>query len=742
MTRHLIRTAFCFVALAACAEDVRIVRGPHVETVGRDAAAISWATEKPGDSRVAYGITPSFGAEVADQNLVTEHRVVLDGLRPGRTYHYRVASAGSEAEASFIAGVWFDRGPYAQHVTETETSILWGVAPSAEASVFLEADGQDAVEQRGEGRVRFEGLTPGTPYHYRVTAHGVSSAQGRFRTNASADSTVTFALYGDSRSNPKTHTRVVERILTHSFDFVIHSGDFVNDGRVEAEWGPMYFEPTRPLGLRAPIYPAIGNHEKDSALYYSYFEVSPNGSTKRPEAWYAFDYGPAHFAVLDTNDESGELEAGTEQRVWLETDLASSRARWKFVVVHHPAYSSGYHKSNLTIRRNLVPLCERLDVDVVLTGHEHCYERTWPLRGDKRVDRGVVQVVSGGGGAPLYKVGRSSWTAVSESVPHYCTITIRGGRLDLDVYDVEGRSIDALTLHDDDTYVETLAGHLEGSTAERKMAIEELGRTGLPRVVSHVRPYTGDADGATRAAVAQAVARAGTSESAEVLHDLLADAEPAVRRWAVWGMGIAGSSRGLRARLSDEDVEVRRLAAKGLQLSPDPSSVSALAKAVADPDPSVRLAVVRALVSHDGSNVALFGAILDENAEVRGAAIRGAIERKLFAGAAESIAGVLPELDGKLLVEAVEALGLSGDTSIAPALVSVLRHEAVPIRRAAAIGLGRLKARAGVEGLIQALEDKDRGVRMFALRALRTTTDERLGDDADAWRRWLAGTQN
>ena len=727
------------LAMASCAEDVRIVRGPYVEVMGPDEAAVSWVTEKPGDSRVAFGLTASYGEEVTDGAIVTEHRMLMGGLSPGKTYYYRVASAGSEVQATFVAGVRFQRSPYTQYVTETAATVTWGPLSTSGAVVLLETqDGVLVSDDQGVGRVRFTRLTPGTDYRYRVVAHGVSAPQGAFRTSASSDSTFSFAFYGDSRQNPAGHGRVVEQMLNHQFDFVIHSGDFVGDGRVEAEWIPQFFEPTRALRLRAPIYPAIGNHEQDSRFYYDYFEVPPNGSSERPEAWYAFDYGQAHFAVLDTNPESGSLDTGSEQRTWLEADLAGSQARWKFVVVHHPAYSSGYHKSNLRIRKNLVPLCERFGVDMVLTGHEHCYERTWPLQQDRRVDRGMVQVVSGGGGAPLYSVGRSDWTAVSESVAHFCMVSINGGQLDLDVYDIEGNAIDAFTLYKDETHVKTLASQLDGSAAERRIAIEALGRTGMREVPSWVRPYATSADGATRTAVAEAIARAGTAEGVDVLEKLLTDERVAVRRWAVWGMGIAGTNRGLKAALNDGDAEVRWMAAKGLQLSPDQTAVPALANALDDTEPTVRLAVVRTLVAHERAEAPLIRAILDEDPEVRGAAIRGSIERRVMVKAAPSIARVVDELDGKLLIEAIEALGLSGDHSIVPALVTKLNHEVVKVRRAAVIGLGRLKADTGVAGLIGALEDIDSGVRVLALRALRTTTKERFGDDADVWRRWLA----
>jgi 3',5'-cyclic AMP phosphodiesterase CpdA len=85
------------------------------------------------------------------------------------------------------------------------------------------------------------------------------------------------------------------------------------------------------------------------------------------------------------------------QRRWLDQALASSVAPWKIVVFHHPPYTCGEYSGVAEMRRQLVPLFERHGVDLVLSGHDHNYQRFGPRNG-------VTYVVHGGGGAGLYPV--------------------------------------------------------------------------------------------------------------------------------------------------------------------------------------------------------------------------------------------------------------------------------------------------------------------------------------------------
>src|SRR5207248_2912640 len=77
--------------------------------------------------------------------------------------------------------------------------------------------------------------------------------------------------------------------------FVLHLGDVVDNGPDRKEWTDELFGPCRELFARVPVYPCIGNHEKNHAHYYRYF------SLPKPEYYYSFKYGNAEFFSLDTN---------------------------------------------------------------------------------------------------------------------------------------------------------------------------------------------------------------------------------------------------------------------------------------------------------------------------------------------------------------------------------------------------------------------------------------------------------
>ena len=108
-----------------------------------------------------------------------------------------------------------------------------------------------------------------------------------------------------------------------------------------------------------------------------------------PSRYYHRRVGGVQLFLLDSN------RLGPTQLDWLETALASSSARWKVVAMHHPAYSCGGYLGDTRVRRRLVPIFERGDVDLVLAAHDHNYQR-FARSGD------VTYVVNGGGGAGLY----------------------------------------------------------------------------------------------------------------------------------------------------------------------------------------------------------------------------------------------------------------------------------------------------------------------------------------------------
>jgi 3',5'-cyclic AMP phosphodiesterase CpdA len=133
----------------------------------------------------------------------------------------------------------------------------------------------------------------------------------------------------------------------------------------------------------------LGNHDvRVDGGRYEFDELG------MPRARYRRSIGDIDFFLLNSNSASSG-----KQRDWLRTKLAESTAPWQIVAFHHPAYTCGGYLGNSAVLSRWVPLFERYGVDLVLSGHDHNYQRF-------KEYRGVRYVVHGGGGAPLYSIRR------------------------------------------------------------------------------------------------------------------------------------------------------------------------------------------------------------------------------------------------------------------------------------------------------------------------------------------------
>lgn len=150
--------------------------------------------------------------------------------------------------------------------------------------------------------------------------------------------------------------------------------------------------------------PAAGDNDWDTAGlagYLGYFGDAargPGGSS-----WYSYDLGTWHVMVLDSMcAKAGGCDPASAQGQWLARDLAASDATCTLAVMHHPRFSSGEHGDTAEMDAFWRPLYAA-GVDVVVSGHDHDYERFAPQDPDGRVDgdRGIRQFVVGTGGAPL-----------------------------------------------------------------------------------------------------------------------------------------------------------------------------------------------------------------------------------------------------------------------------------------------------------------------------------------------------
>ncbi len=339
--------------------------------------------------------------------------------------------------------------PYLQLPTPDGMTVMWetnqplpgrveyGTTPALGSRI-------DAAAATALHEVRLLGLQPATMYYYRVLSGPLASPVHTLRT-APVPGTREWrmALYGDSRSNPATHRKVVEQIARAKVDLIVHTGDIVLDGRSHDSWREQFFQPLAPIASSVPWVSTIGNHERDSAHYFSYMALPGN------ERYFSFDFANAHIVCLDSN---AWIEKGrdSKQYEWLADDLRKPRATtWTFVAFHHPLFSAHQNRPINPLRWDWAPLF--LDpanrVDAVLAGHDHFYARNYRMGRVAEWPRpGVLFMTSAGGGASLYRTKKRDTIAVEKPAHHFTLFDFDGDRATVTPIDVTGAVIDRFEL--------------------------------------------------------------------------------------------------------------------------------------------------------------------------------------------------------------------------------------------------------------------------------------------------------
>jgi len=345
------------------------------------------------------------------------------------------------------------KGPYLLYNgVNTEMVVLWQLEATETCTIEWGLDtsysiGSFVTSEYGtyhQHKHTITNLTPGTKYYYRLQ-DSTGWHPGSF-TSAPADSatSVKFLAYGDTRSNPGTHDAVNSQMTnTYTADpayqtFTLHSGDWVSNGDDETDWTNQFFDAartnTRQIQANLPINGCKGNHEQSGAMYKKYWPYPYVAGF-----YWSFDYGPAHFAVVD---QYTDYSSGSTQLNWLEDDLATTTKEWNFVIFHAPGYSAGgSHGDNIAVRNRIQPLCEQYGVDIVFSGHNHYY-----CHSDVNE---VKHITTGGGGAPL-RTPNPNYSEYVEFVAkenHFCKIDINGAQLTFyAIKKSDGSVIDSFTL--------------------------------------------------------------------------------------------------------------------------------------------------------------------------------------------------------------------------------------------------------------------------------------------------------
>lgn len=360
-----------------------------------------------------------------------------------------------------LAGVLHAAEPYScgpfllQPDTDRMTVVIDHEKPVTASLTYSRADGKGKKLIEHEKPMRhhlfvLEGLEPDSEYRYEIKT-GRKHASGRraFRTLPERPDEYRLIALGDVRSQPHIWHRVSQRIFENEKKalFIIGSGDYPADGRQYKQWIGQFFAPGRDLLGSMPIWPSIGNHERtrgnedlreEESHYFSLFELPGN------ERWYRVDYRFLTLLVIDSNS---QMTSDSEQYAWLLEQLRSERGRFTVAAFHHDPVTSGPHgrlnpdgtpreRPIDQAQRFLMPLFEMYGVDLVLNGHDHIYERSFK--------DGVYYVVTGGGGAPLYKINsvENEYQQIAASVYHYTTLDVDREAIRLTAIDIDGEIFD------------------------------------------------------------------------------------------------------------------------------------------------------------------------------------------------------------------------------------------------------------------------------------------------------------
>lgn len=370
-------------------------------------------------------------------------------VRLGLGGNVAVGAAGRADPATSIGFGWqTDDGTLASEVTwgDDPDPSKWPAANRTGGVTWLTPQG--SLNGNGDERMHEAylcGLTPATTYYYRVgggdAGSEVWSDVHTFTTAPAAGAaTAKFGITGDSRGQQDDAWRLTQkRMMLAGVTMQLFSGDMINLAPDQGEWEQWLDAAWKDtdgsllaLGQLLTLA-AHGNHDNHTALFHGNL-VLPQDQAKFPqyaELFFSVDVGPVHVIVIDDAwivNPQGDADYKAVLDGWLKADLDAAdknRAKvpWIVAMHHHPEYSSSNHGSDADVlrgRQYFGPLWDEYHADLVISGHDHDYERSKPLTGptdsptiQSSFADGTVYLVCAGSGADPYSAGSSTFTEKS-----------------------------------------------------------------------------------------------------------------------------------------------------------------------------------------------------------------------------------------------------------------------------------------------------------------------------------------
>ncbi|MBC9934157.1 metallophosphoesterase [Chitinophaga qingshengii] len=384
-------------------------------------------------------------------------------------------------------------------------------------------------------RTLMTGLLSGSDFHYRILKNKKLVFSARGKAPKEKDQPYRFVAFGDIGAGTPSAKALAQQAYGVHPDLVVVPGDIVYERGLISEYRtkfwPVYNADTTsaegaPLMRSIPFVAAMGNHDgdtrdlnnhPDALAYYAFWDQPLNGlpaaegsavvpfmkatpenkkafETAAGKAYpvmsnFSFNYGNTHWTVIDSDTYVDWTDSTLLK--WVANDLESAKdAVWKMVVFHHPGFSSARDHFEQQQMRLLSPILEAGHVDVVLNGHVHNYQRSFPMRFapdkkgtllvggkdnktirgrvvngkwtlDKTFDgqsqtkpAGIIYLVTGAGGQELYNVDQQTDTDSWQPFTHkfisdihsFTVADVNGNKIIFRQLSEEGKELDTFTI--------------------------------------------------------------------------------------------------------------------------------------------------------------------------------------------------------------------------------------------------------------------------------------------------------
>ncbi len=315
---------------------------------------------------------------------------------------------------------------------------------------------------------QIENLSPDTEYNFKIYDGENLIGAGNFKT--SSDKKFKAIVVSDSQSRDYGYWGELIRAAferNSDAEFFIDIGDIVDCGEATYQW-QNWMNQAEPLLKNLAFVPIMGNHEcydrnwedKMPIAYLNYFAVPDNGVENFSRRFYSFDYGQAHFVVLDSQWQ--ELAQYTPnmvevQKKWLREDAAKTSKKWKIALIHkdvlqyrlhgHPERKEGFSD----VGAYFMPEFENLGFDLVFSAHLHTYRNRWRIKNFKKDPTGTLYIMTGLSGDVRYP---GIWIdhvldkviAPQPETDNYLTLEVDDKILTVKCFLPDGKLIDEISL--------------------------------------------------------------------------------------------------------------------------------------------------------------------------------------------------------------------------------------------------------------------------------------------------------